>query len=365
MRRREFTKLMSMSAVALGAGWVPPLRAEDAPTLYYVDGYHGGIKGHMPAGAWRDVFNVMRALPQWKISLEIEPVSWATLQRDDPASYDELKSYLEHTASDARVEMLSVTFAQPYGWANGGESNVRQLMRGLELTRAHFPHAVLKTYAVQEPCWASCLPQILRSLGFEQAVLKNPGTAWGGYSAGINAETVRWIGPDGTLIPAAPRYACEELLNAWETESVNGTPEFSRKCVENGIAHPAGMMFQDLGWTVRPRASGNHIRYVTWREYFDRIVGPPQQEWAFGIEDILVTLPWGEQTIQKIAQQVRSAETQLLVAEKMGALAWLMAGRQPNAADMERAWDDLMWSQHFDVVAAPRFVDHGHDAPGA
>ena len=344
------TTLESRSAEAAQEdGAVPASWATETPTIYFVDGYHGGIKGHMPAGAWRDILTVLRALPEWKISLEIEPASWTALKREDPAAYAELKAHLRDATAEARVEMLSVTFAQPYGWAVGGESNIRQLQRGLELTRAHFPEAVFKTYAVQEPCWASCLPQILRSLSFEQAVLKNPGTAWGGYSAGRDAETVFWVGPDGSRILAAPRYACEELVQAWETESLHATPEFGRKCARNGIAHPVGMCLQDLGWHVSPRVYGAHIQYVTWREYFDRIASAPEQDWAFGIEDILVALPWGDRTIQRVAQQVRSAETRLLTAEKIGALAWLAARRPPRAAAMTAAWDDLMWAEHHDA----------------
>ena len=45
-------------------------------TLYFVDGYHGGIRGHMPEGSWQDILSAMERWPEWKISLEIEPESW-------------------------------------------------------------------------------------------------------------------------------------------------------------------------------------------------------------------------------------------------------------------------------------------------
>ena len=51
------------------------------PTLYYVDGYHGGVRGHMPAGSWRDILNTLRDLPDWKLCLDIEPASWEVLRR--------------------------------------------------------------------------------------------------------------------------------------------------------------------------------------------------------------------------------------------------------------------------------------------
>ncbi len=348
MNRREFAKGLG-AALAASQAAAQTSNSTSTPTLYYVDGYHGGSRGHMPAGAWRDILNAMRSIPEWKISLDIEPASWDDLRREDPEAYHEFQKLLEDRSVTARVEMANGTFSQDFAWAQGGESNVRQILRGSEIIRRHFPHVVIETYAVQEPCWASCMPQLLRSLGFTAAVLKNPGTAWGGYSAGFDAEIVNWVGPDGTSIPTVPRYACEELVRVWETESVTGSPEFARKCVAHGIAHPAGNCFQDLGWAARPKVTGAHIRYVTWREYMRNIADKPQKQWRFSPEDILVTLPWGEKTIQTLAQQVRSAENRVLVAEKMASMAAAIHGTPFPAERLQRAWDQLLWSQHHDA----------------
>ena len=348
MNRRQFAK--GLGTAVLGWRAAGQTKTDAAvPTLYYVDGYHGGSRGHMPAGSWRDILNAMRSLPAWKISLDIEPASWHDLRREDPEAYHEFQKLLEDRAVNARVEIVNGTFSQPFGWAQGGESNIRQLLRGREVIREHFPRAVIETYAVQEPCWASCLPQVLRSLGFTSAVLKDPGTAWGGYSAGFDAETVEWVGPDGTAIAAVPRYACEELLHVWETESVTGSAEFSRKCVAHGIPHPAGNCFQDLGWAARPKVTGAYIRYVTWREYMQQVAEKPRKQWRFSMEDILTTLPWGEKTLQTLAQQVRSAENRVLVAEKMASMAAAFRGTEFPAERLRRAWDQLLWSQHHDA----------------
>ncbi len=348
MNRRDFAKTLGTAALSWRAGGQSSAPAE-TPLVYYVDGYHGGSRGHMPAGSWRDILNAMRSLPQWKISLDIEPASWDDLRRDDPQAYREFQKLIEDQSAGGRVEFVNGTFSQPFGWAQGGESNIRQILRGRQVIHEHFPGAVIETYAVQEPCWASCLPQILRSLGFTAAVLKDPGTAWGGYSAGFDAETVDWVGPDGTSIPSVPRYACEDLLHVWETESVNASPEFARKCVEHGIAHPAGNCFQDLGWAARPKVTGPHIRYVTWREYMKRIAVRPTKQWHFSPEDILTTLPWGEKTLQTLAQQVRSAENRVLLAEKMAAMASALLGREFPVDRLRGAWDQLLWAQHHDA----------------
>ena len=46
-----------------------------------------------------------------------------------PQAYRELRNLLDDRAVNARVEMVNGTFSQPFGWANGGESNIRQLLR--------------------------------------------------------------------------------------------------------------------------------------------------------------------------------------------------------------------------------------------
>jgi alpha-mannosidase len=345
MNRRDFARSAFVGLAALRA----VAAQEENAHLWFVDGYHGGVRGHMPAGAWRDIVTRLWATPSWKLCLDIEPASWRYVAEQDPESFEQIKQYLNQPPAAARLEMVGGTFSQPYGWALTGESNIRQLVRGLEIIRATFPGLPVDTYAVQEPCWASCLPQILLSLGFKAAVLKNPSTAWGGYAVGMDAETVNWIGSDGSSIRAVPRYACEELLDTWRTEAQTGSRAFARKCIEHGIAHPAGMCFQDLGWAARPAVEGDYLRYVTWREYMQSVAGSTTRNWRFGIEDIRCALPWGEKTLQKIARQVRSAENRLIAAEKIAAMAAVRCGLPYPADDLQRASDKILWAQHHDA----------------
>lgn len=318
--------------------------------LYYVDGYHGGVKGHMPLGAWRDVLQALRRTPEWKLALDIEPISWAALRRTDPASYAELRAYLADQTADARVEVVAASYAQPFAWAIGGESNIRQLIRGRQIVREHFPGLCVDTYAVQEPCWTSAMPQILRSLGYVRAVLRDASTAWAGYPTGLDAAVVDWVGPDGSGIPCVPRYACEALVKCWETESCAATEAFAGKCLEHGIANPSGMGFQDLGWSARPKVRGEYIRYATWREYFERIAGTPTDRWLASQEDLVrCTLPWGERTLQRLARQVRRAEVAVLVAEKLAALAYVWRGRAVPQDRLQAAWDQALMAQHHDA----------------
>lgn len=328
-------------------------------TFYFVDGFHGGTWGHMPLGSWRDVIEALERHPEWRISLDIEPISWDELKRTDPYSYRKLSEYLKDRGTRPRVEMIAGSYAQPFAWAIGGESNIRHLIRGRELIQEHFPDILLDTYAVQEPCWTSSMPQILRSLGFRRAVLKNP-TAWGGYAAGFDAEIVDWVGPDGSKIPTVPRYACEGLVACNAVESAGyqlrgrdgdetDMRAFVQKCVEHGILRPSGMCLQDLGWSARPWLDEEHVQYTTWREYVEEIVDKPTQEWRMSQEAILCTLPWGEAHLQRLAREVRQAEDRILIAEKLAALATVLCRAPYPKEALQEAWDRLLYAQHHDI----------------
>lgn len=332
------------------------------PLLYYIDGFHGGIYGHLEPGTIRDILTQLKLWPDWKVSFELEPASWEVERRRDPAAFAELSKLVENTTSSGRIEFVSPAYGQPYCWNINGESNIRQLQIGLETMQDAFPGILIDTYAVQEPCWTSSLPQIFRSLGFKRASLKDPSTAFGGYTAGVNASVVNWVGPEGTAIPAAPRYACEDLVRAWETESRYAKPEFLQKCLEHGIKFPAGQWFMDAGWRAGPGVYGKHIRLTTWREYFTAIVPPPEQNWHLTQEDLRVALPWGESGLQRLAREVRRAEIEILKAEKCAALAWLITGIDWPEKSLRDAWKALLLAQHHDAwIVGASLTSMGED----
>ena len=89
MNRRAFVRILSAAGASTAVRKIgaQPDCDQSTPTLYFADGYHGGVKGHMPAGAWRDILNTMRDIPNWKLCLDIEAATWEVLLRDDPEAY--------------------------------------------------------------------------------------------------------------------------------------------------------------------------------------------------------------------------------------------------------------------------------------
>lgn len=328
-----------------------------AQQAWFADGYHGGIYGHYPLWQTRFMVEQLEKHPHWAINLEIEPETWDSISIIDKENFKLFQEYFEKEGATGRIEFVNPTWSQPYCYNISGESIIRQFHEGMTKTREYFPSASFLTYAVEEPCFTSCLPQILQGFGFKYTVLRNPNTCWGGYTSAFGKDLVNWIGPDGTSILAVPRYAIEELSteSTWQTESWTNSNRFIEKGFANDIKYPVGMCFQDAGWNGGPwHSEYEPTRYTTWTNYFEMIKGKVEPEdWHFTQEDIKPGLVWGAQVVQKIAQQVRVSENLLITAEKMAAMDYLFNGKSWPEEDFAKAWRTLMLAQHHDCWITP------------
>ncbi len=324
---------------------------------YFVDGYHGGVYGHYPMWVTQFMLDKLAEHPEWKLGLEIEPETWDSVRLHDRPAYD----HFRQVATDRRIEFTNPSYAQPYCYNISGESIIRQFSYGMAKMRTHFPQVTYSTYAAEEPCFTSSLPQILKQFGFKYAVLKTPNTCWGGYIRAYGGQLVNWIGPDGSSMLTVPRYASEELEenSTWQTTAWNNSRTFLQASAGSGIQNPVGMCYQDAGWRNGPWLGyGDNIKnnsiYVTWKEYFEEVSARQTKDnWVFSQEDILVNLMWGSQVLQRIGQQVRRAENNIAQAEKISAMAYIDKGYVPRPSDREEAWRTLMLAQHHDSWIVP------------
>ncbi|MBK5720012.1 alpha-mannosidase [Dysgonomonas sp. Marseille-P4677] len=324
---------------------------------YFVDGYHGGIYGHYPMWVTQFMVDKLAQHPEWRIGLEIEPETWDTVRVKDTKAYNNFKNII----TDKRIEFTNPTYAQPYCYNISGESLIRQFEYGIKKLNQHFPEVTFSTYSAEEPCFTSCLPQILKLFGFKYAVLKCPDTCWGGYTAAYGGQLVNWIGPDGTSILTVPRYACEALEDhsTWQTKAWNNSDSYLKACFDYGIKMPVGMCYQDAGWKNGPWiGNGNNIKnnsiYVTWKDYIENISeGKSDDNWHFSQENVLVNLMWGSQVLQRIAQEVRVSENKIVMAEKIAAMATIDNNYKPLQTSLDDAWRTLMMAQHHDSWIVP------------
>lgn len=324
---------------------------------YFVDGYHGGVYGHYPMWVTQFMVDKLTEHPEWQLGLEIEPETWDTVKVKEPVAYNNFKNI----ATDKRVEFTNPAYAQPYCYNISGESIIRQFEYGIKKIHQHFPDVTFTTYSVEEPCFTSSLPLILRLFGFKYAVLKCPNTCWGGYTAPYGGQLVNWIGTDGTAILTVPRYASEELEDnsTWQTKAWDNSEAYLKASFNQGIENPVGMCYQDAGWKNGPWLGyGENVKnksiYTTWRNYFENISNKKTNDnYYFSQEDMHVNLMWGSQVLQKIAQEVRVSENKIIIAEKIAAMANIDNKYNPIQERIDEAWRTLMMAQHHDSWIVP------------
>jgi len=346
MRKTFLLWLVWLAALMVGA--------QNRQASYFADGFHGGVYGHYPLDTYTTfMMDQLEQHPDWRIGLEIEPETWDSVKARTPEAYRKWQSVVV----SPQVEYTNPAYAQPYMYNILGESIIRQMQYGIRKLHEHFPEMTFSTYATEEPCFTSCLPQILKQLGFKHGVLKCPDTCWGGYSEAFGGELVNWIGPDGTSLVSVPRYACEALEDnsVWQTKAWKNSRDYLRACREAGIEHPIGMCYQDAGWTNGPWLGANaRSQYVRWTNYIEQIADRNSAtDYRMPQEHVLAALVWGSQVMQRIGQQVRRAEHLLLEAERLSTMHYLLTGERPDQTSLDEAWRTLMLAQHHDSWIVP------------
>ena len=353
MKVQYYVKVFFLSFVLMAVGMMS-INAQPRQRAWFADGYHGGVYGHYPL-EWYTQFMMdqLEKHPKWRIGLEIEPETWDSVKVHTPEAYERWRQVVV----GPQVEYTNPSYAQSYLYPIHGESIIRQFQYGMRKMWEHFPTMTFTTYSVEEPCFTSCLPQILAQLGFRHAVLKCPDTCWGGYMEAFGGELVNWIGPDGTSLLSVPRYECEALQEGtvWQTIAWKNTREFLRATREAGIRHPVGMCYQDAGWKNGPWLGRDTLsQYVLWTDYIDNVADhSTATDYRMTQEGVRVALVWGSQVMQRIGQQVRKAENQLLDAERLSTINYLLTGQRPDQANIDEAWRTLMLAQHHDSWIVP------------
>ncbi|MGV3509697.1 MAG: glycoside hydrolase family 38 C-terminal domain-containing protein, partial [Sphingobacteriaceae bacterium] len=352
----KFLKVAAFCSITLGIS----IQCAFAQKTYFIDGYHGGVWGHYPEWYTQFIVETLKKNPNWKINFEIEPETWPWVKKLQPEAFKELQTLFKDSSSNARVEYVNPAYGQSYLYNTSGESIIRQFSYGIDMIKESFPEVKFTTYSAEEPCFTSALPQILKSFGFKYASLKNPNTCWGGYTRAFGGELVNWIGPDGTKLPTVPRYATETLVpgSTWQTIAWTNSAEYINSALAFGIKNPVGMCLQDAGWKNGPWLGANGGRfnseYKLWTDYIENFsIGKATSNWKFSQEDVQVSLVWGAQILQKLAQQVRVSENKMVAAEKLAAMASVYGNAPWPKSGLDEGWRNLLLAQHHDCWIVP------------
>jgi len=365
---------------------LPP--SEEAPRLWFTDIYHGGVTFWdwillRSGGLWWSVLwplvirtsvERLRRYPETRTVLELDAHSYEELAGRSPSDVEALRSAL----ATGRLEVVNGTYAQPLAPTVGGEANLRHFFYGLAAIEDILGTQV-KSFVAGEPQFVPQLPQILSDCGIENLVFR---THWApfGTDPEIDADLVRWRGPDGSEVRTVPRYSLMDyrlqqadhpgVQNAGLTGDdfegwTNHQKElFAAEAERRGIRRPLVTRLADPKPPESPfpslvaaaRSPGS--RMVTVREYCE-LPHQDQPQVSYTIDDIPTTIPWGLAGEQLHREQA-AAETALLTAERLDAILQTM-GASGEQQRLDSAWKLLMRGQHHDLHLCAPWHSVRHD----
>ena len=175
--------------------------------LLLLDIHHSGYLGW---GVWVDadaperwtaetMERILR-YPNYKMGINLGAQSYENSPRLAARMREWMRAYPD------RVFITGGDYAQLTACVRTGESNLRQLLVGLEETEKALGVRP-RIWTMSEPGNFAQLPQVLTDLGYSGALLRIHGPGQGGSpTTTCDAGSVWWEGPDGTSVLAVPEY---------------------------------------------------------------------------------------------------------------------------------------------------------------
>lgn len=327
--------------------------------LYLLTYDHGGVilwgADHF-LERLRDAVAWLERYPSFKIGLENEAYTYDELAERHPGILDELRRYLGRFPG--RLGIGTCTYGQPLSTFIDDEANIRQIgyARQTNLLRLGRTPDI---YLMSEHAHHAQMPQILAGFGFKGAILRTHFMMYG-YNPTFDVPIGWWVGVDGSRIPAVPTYPgegaafgkttsdnwiltrypgpeCSTTLEEWQSQFRHIRPLLASR------ADDAGLRKEEL---VRQLEGRYGFRWILLEE-LPGLFPPPSREMRTGPNDFHTRMPWGY-CGNEIWKKCRLAETEVLTAERLAALAFLCGGpRQLHR--LEQAWKNLLVAQHHDV----------------
>ena len=276
-------------------------------------------------------------------------------------AYPELMTRLGHYLRAGHVEVTGGTYGQPMGTMFSGESDIRQIVYGVQSIERTFRYRPT-TFLNEEEFTFPQLPQILKSAGFKYASLAQVDT-WGKAGCpNMENDVFNWEGKDGTIVPSTPENSLYrpgfdpngELQNWARTAS---SPSFKALASQG---KPMFIGWEEFGWenpetpaystdaaAFKSLAEKAPIEYVTLTDYMNKCVAQPKATIKLNMDDWNKSLTWGLGGDQLRCYNNR-VEAQLNAAERFDAVASTI-GFPSQSSSLEAVWKDFLAAQSHDA----------------
>ncbi len=327
--------------------------------LYILTYEHGGYV------LWKDevkprlkkLFEWLEKYPTLKIGLDYESFTFDEFSKEDPEVVELIGKLLEKYPD--RVGLGATTYGQPLALTISEESNARQLLYAVR-TNLDYYGKTPSVYAISEFALHNQTPQLISQCGYDAAILRSHVMGYG-YPRTFDCAWGKWIGKDGTSIPAVPTYEKQGrgfncttvdnwILSRWPVDSDLYSLEDFEEMFEKYeplLASRYDDLTQPVESVIEHTQSKENYQYVLLEE-LPEIYGEAKEEMPTTDNDFHVQMPWGY-CGNEIFNGCREGEVEAVQGEKLNALSVMLGGKSLQEKS-EYAWKYILAAEHHDVT---------------
>ncbi len=327
--------------------------------LYILTYDHGGYV------LWKDqvkprllkMFEWMEKYPKLRIGLDYESFTFDEFSRCDYEVVHLIGKLLEKYPD--RVGLGATTYGQPLSLTINDESNARQLSYAVKTNLQYF-NKTPDVYAISEFALNNQTPQLISQCGYKAAILRSHVMGYG-YPKTYDSAWGKWIGKDGTEIPAVPTYDKQGrgyncttvdnwILSRWPVDSdLYSLEDFQEmfKKYSPLLASRYDDLTQPIEEVTAHIEAKDNFEYVL-LEDIPSLYGEPEDEYATTDNDFHVQMPWGY-CGNEIFNGCRQGEVNAVESEKLNAFSVLL-GDNSYESKSEEAWKYVLAAEHHDVT---------------
>ena len=326
--------------------------------LYILTYEHGGyvLWGDVVKPRLKKIFEWMEKYPKLKIGLDYESFTFDEFSRCDPEIIDMISELLKKYPD--RVGLGATTYGQPLSLTISEESNARQLTYAVK-TNKEFFGITPNVYAISEFALNNQTPQLIKNCGYDAAILRSHVMGYG-YPRTFDSAWGRWIGKDGTEIPAVPTYDKQGrgfncttvdnwILSRWPKDTKISLDDFEKMFEKYSplLASRYDDLCQDVEEGIAYAETKDNVEYLL-LEDIPELYGEAKDELATTDNDFHVQMPWGY-CGNEIFNGVRKSEVACVQAEILNAFAVMLGGAEQREK-LDEAWKYALVAQHHDVT---------------
>ena len=327
--------------------------------LYILTYEHGGYV------LWKDevkprllkIFDWLEKYPKLRIGLDYESFTFDEFSKCDKEVVELTQKLLKKYPD--RVGLGATTYGQPLSLTINDESNARQLSYAVKTNLKYF-NKTPDVYAISEFALNNQTPQLISLCGYKAALLRSHVMGYG-YPKTYDSSWGKWIGKDGTEIPAVPTYDKQGrgyncttvdnwILSRWPVDSDLYSLEDFREMFKQ-YSPLLASRYDDLTQPIEEITAEieKHDDYeYALLEDIPSIYGEPEDEYRTTDNDFCVQMPWGY-CGNEIFNGCRQGEVNAVEAERLNALSVMLGGKSLEEKS-EEAWKYILAAEHHDVT---------------